>query len=228
MNALGIARLTELQQMDATIVTLGLRKAALEAEERALRNILGVSSSGTGTGTGNVGRVVNVGTPVGPPVGRLTGLGVGNPPSGFSAIESSFPYFTRADGVPIGASTKFAYLKHSDGSLVIDSPENVNDFLNKVRTLGVLIGAYEHGTDYVPHTGPAMLHAGEAVLTAEENRARRNNSGTGITLRIGEVNISGANGAQSGRDAAEAFVRKLETDGALAARLAKAVKERQH
>lgn len=32
---------------------------------------------------------------------------------------------------------------------------------------------YEHGTDYVPKTGPAILHKGEAVLTKEEAAAHR-------------------------------------------------------
>jgi hypothetical protein len=35
---------------------------------------------------------------------------------------------------------------------------------------GKPIPKYQEGTDYVPKTGPAMLHRGEAVIPAEENR----------------------------------------------------------
>jgi hypothetical protein len=35
------------------------------------------------------------------------------------------------------------------------------------------MGGYETGTDFVPETGPAVLHKGEAVLTREQGEAYR-------------------------------------------------------
>lgn len=32
------------------------------------------------------------------------------------------------------------------------------------------LGSYKHGTDYVPKTGPAILHQGEAVIPAKDNK----------------------------------------------------------
>ncbi len=43
---------------------------------------------------------------------------------------------------------------------------------------------YAEGTDYVPYTGYALLHKGEAVLTAEENAARGSGAPTGRTVII--------------------------------------------
>ena len=60
---------------------------------------------------------------------------------------------------------------------------------------------YEHGTDYVPRTGPAFLHEGEAVLTAKQNRER---SGGGV-----HVNLSGTYYGFDPRDVAAQAERKL-------------------
>jgi hypothetical protein len=43
---------------------------------------------------------------------------------------------------------------------------------------------YAAGTDYVPNTGPAMLHKGEAVLTADQNRNRANYTNVTINQEI--------------------------------------------
>jgi hypothetical protein len=37
--------------------------------------------------------------------------------------------------------------------------------------IGSLMGSYETGTDWVPRTGPYLLHRGEAVVPADQNRA---------------------------------------------------------
>lgn len=39
---------------------------------------------------------------------------------------------------------------------------------------GIALGSYETGTDYVPKTGPYLLHQGESVKTAEETAKSRN------------------------------------------------------
>lgn len=224
MNALGIARLTELQLMDATIKTLGLRKAALEAEDRALRTLLNLpprtgDTGGTGgTGTGGTG----------------TGDTGGPPPSGRDLINfpgTNIPR-TTLDGFPVtlGANRDAAHGYYIDtpfGMMMkkLDDPSGFYDDYAARGALNSILASFHTGTDYVPRTGPYMLERGEAVVSAKNNRER----GTGgVQVNIREMHISGASGMQSGRDAAEAFVRRLETDGGLAARLAKAVKERQH
>lgn len=35
-----------------------------------------------------------------------------------------------------------------------------------------LLPSYKHGTDYVPETGPAILHKGEKVVTEKENKMK--------------------------------------------------------
>ena len=42
-------------------------------------------------------------------------------------------------------------------------------------TADQVFGVYSEGTEYVPRTGPYLLHEGEAVVTAEENRGGRKN-----------------------------------------------------
>lgn len=75
--------------------------------------------------------------------------------------------------------------------------------LGKLSTT-VGMKAYAHGTDYVPETGPAILHKGEAVLTASENRTRG-----GIT-----ININGPISSQDDVDRyTDGMVRKLRAAG---------------
>ena len=75
--------------------------------------------------------------------------------------------------------------------------------LGKLSTT-VGMKAYAHGTDYVPETGPAILHKGEAVLTAAENRTRG-----GIT-----ININGPISSQDDVDRyTDGMVRKLRAAG---------------
>lgn len=50
------------------------------------------------------------------------------------------------------------------------------------------VRGYKEGTDYVPQTGLAMLHKGEAVLTAAENRGRNGAGGTVVL----EINSGGS------------------------------------
>jgi hypothetical protein len=64
-------------------------------------------------------------------------------------------------------------------------------------------GGYETGTDFVPETGPAVLHKGEAVLTREQGEAYRaglrsrevagvgSNGGGAVTVNIGGARIAG-------------------------------------
>ncbi len=75
--------------------------------------------------------------------------------------------------------------------------------LGKLSTT-VGMKAYAHGTDYVPETGPAILHKGEAVLTASENRA-----GRGIT-----ININGPISSESDAERyGQSIVRSLRQAG---------------
>ena len=66
---------------------------------------------------------------------------------------------------------------------------------------------YENGTSYVPHTGPAILHQGEAVLTARENASRGRSGPT--------VNLSGTFYSYDPHELANAQERKLRNALAL-------------
>ena len=78
-------------------------------------------------------------------------------------------------------------------------------------------GAYQHGTDYVPRTGPAFLHRGEMVIPAEEAAAVRAGAGE-ITLSIGAINVSGAvNPRETADEIIEILERRLRAPGRLRA-----------
>ena len=62
----------------------------------------------------------------------------------------------------------------------------------------------------VPLTGPYMLHKGEEVRPAAQAGQAP------VTLKIDSVNFYGV---QNGDEAAEQFVRRLETDGTLRRRI---------
>lgn len=53
------------------------------------------------------------------------------------------------------------------------------------------IPAYANGTDFVPNTGIALLHAGEAVLTADENKERNKRKRIPMTSTTINVNVYG-------------------------------------
>jgi hypothetical protein len=55
-----------------------------------------------------------------------------------------------------------------------------------------LLGQYASGTDYVPQTGPYLLHEGEGVITAAANKAG------GYMSTLGGKKASAAGGANSG------------------------------
>lgn len=77
--------------------------------------------------------------------------------------------------------------------------------------------SYQHGTDYVPRTGPAFLHRGEMVIPAEETAAVRAGAGE-ITLSIGAINVSGAvNPRETADEIIEILERRLRAPGRLRA-----------
>lgn len=65
--------------------------------------------------------------------------------------------------------------------------------------------SYAVGTDFVPETGPAILHRGEAVLTAEENANRM----SGMNFAPGSIVIY-ANSDAEGRAAANGFEQRIK------------------
>ena len=112
-------------------------------------------------------------------------------------------------------TTFAAYRNPSLPNNIVDPLANIYAGMNYALNnygLGMLMGGgrhssgggylgYERGTDWVPHTGPAILHEGEAVLTAKQNRER---SGGGV-----HVNLSGTYYGFDPRDVAAQAERKL-------------------
>ncbi len=70
--------------------------------------------------------------------------------------------------------------------------------------------AYAKGTDYVPKTGLAVVHKGERITPADQNRAGVGN-GQIIQLSIGDIIVQGVNknGAQIGREAEAEIVDRI-------------------
>lgn len=62
---------------------------------------------------------------------------------------------------------------------------------NTFRTLPGMPG-YAQGTPFVPATGPAVLHRGEAVIPAAEASALRNGGGGGALVHIDRVTVADA------------------------------------
>ena len=86
-----------------------------------------------------------------------------------------------------------------------------NALFPNLALLGSVPG-YAAGIDYVPNQQIAMLHPGEAVLTAQENRARMEggSGGSGTVLNFAEgAFVINASGEAEGRAAARGFKEEL-------------------
>jgi hypothetical protein len=72
------------------------------------------------------------------------------------------------------------------------------------------VPGYQMGTPFVPRTGPAILHRGEAVLNSmDAARFRAGQMKQGITIEEGAIQVHGSPGMDEQRLAAE-VLRQLE------------------
>lgn len=78
------------------------------------------------------------------------------------------------------------------------------------------IGGYQQGTEYVPRTGLAMLHQGEAVLTKQENqeRQRANNTTNNNFQMAVTINAGNRSAQQLYRELNDIYQQELARRGA--------------
>ena len=87
------------------------------------------------------------------------------------------------------------------------------------------VPAYANGTDYVPRTGLALIHEGERITPAAQNRAGANTGNTSIVVNVAangqtDVKTAGENGVGLGRAiqaAVQAEIMKQQRSGGLLA-----------
>ena len=75
---------------------------------------------------------------------------------------------TRPAPVPVPQKPSPADRVNPKGKYGDKTPEQRIDVKDYLKPLGSM-PSYKHGTGYVPKTGPAMLHEGEAVIPKEAN-----------------------------------------------------------
>jgi hypothetical protein len=85
-------------------------------------------------------------------------------------LASVFPTLVQAFNAVGGAATEL------QDALNPNNFSTLTDFIraNAYRNNGIpmsMLPSYDVGTSYVPRTGPAIIHAGERILTASENRS---------------------------------------------------------
>lgn len=89
--------------------------------------------------------------------------------------------FQQAEAGVVALAETLGLLNKNNFSNVIDF-NRAQAYLNNGIPLSQL-PSYDVGTSYVPKDGPAMLHRGEAVLTASENRSRSSEGGVVAEIR---------------------------------------------
>jgi hypothetical protein len=85
------------------------------------------------------------------------------------------------------------------------------DIAPRSDSVGFSIPSYQYGTDYVPRTGPALIHEGEKITPANENGG----SDRPIVIRV----------ELDGREIASAMIDQNETNQEYVVSLRKAVKQ---
>jgi len=143
--------------------------------------------------------------------GNTSGMSVGGPVAGASMVDTPWGRVSveqaRALYGSYGGSMSFAETGPGAGSGNVSGPDTGPD-----AGVGT---AFQFGTDYVPRTGPALLHRGEMVIPADEAAAVRAGSGE-ITLSIGAINVSGAmNPRETADEIIEILERRLREPGRL-------------
>jgi hypothetical protein len=103
----------------------------------------------------------------------------------------------------------------------------LNDWRKAMRGFG--LKGFEHGTDYVPYTGPALVHRGEAIIPAHLNTAgwRGGSSAGGSTTLViekGAIVITGVDDAKKAAKLALEEVEKAVRGGRLRYMIQESVK----
>lgn len=117
--------------------------------------------------------------------------GFGSGAGGFSGLAGFFGGSSGATGNPFNGSGPLMSFQNSSGSAIQSGLSGIGNFFGD---LFKGIASFDVGTDYVPKTGLALIHEGEKIIPAKDNKTGMSGGGSQV------VNINQSITVGSGAD----------------------------